>query len=94
MEHDVEEKLKSKVKQNGGIALKLVSPGYAGMPDRLVIFPFGKLAFIELKAPKKKPRKLQVVRHMMLRGYGFKVYVVDEVKKIDEIIKEIKEDEP
>mgnify|MGYP000506145805 CR=1 FL=1 len=50
-----EEKLVIAVKQMGGICPKFVSPGFDGMPDRLVLLPFGKIAFVEVKAPNKKP---------------------------------------
>lgn len=48
-----EEKLVIAVKQMGGICPKFVSPGFNGMPDRLVLLPFGKVAFVEVKAPSK-----------------------------------------
>lgn len=48
-----EEKLVIAVKQMGGICPKFVSPGFNGMPDRLVLLPFGKVAFVEVKAPNK-----------------------------------------
>ena len=59
------------------------------MPDRLALLPDGKFAFVELKAPGKKPRQLQIARHRLLRKLGFKVYVLDDIDKIGEIIDEI-----
>ena len=50
-EVSVEKRLKKKVNENGGLALKLVSPGFAGVPDRLVLFHDSRIAFVELKAP-------------------------------------------
>ena len=44
----------------GGIALKFTSPGMAGMPDRLVLLPEGKIYFVELKAPDMDLRPLQL----------------------------------
>lgn len=41
-------------KKMGGWAVKFSSPGLDGMPDRLVLFPGGKLGFVELKAPGKR----------------------------------------
>jgi len=38
-----------------GICPKFVSPGYDGMPDRIVLLPKGKFAFVEVKAKNKKP---------------------------------------
>ena len=40
-EKNVESAFINAVKEQGGLALKLVSPGFNGMPDRLVIFPGG-----------------------------------------------------
>lgn len=54
-EKNVESAFIDAVKGQGGLALKLVSPGFNGMPDRLVIFPGGIIAFVEVKAPGKKP---------------------------------------
>lgn len=85
-----EEKLVIAVKQMGGICPKFVSPGFDGMPDRLVLLPFGKIAFVEVKAPNKKPRPLQEARHKMLKRLGFNVYVLDDVKQIGGIIDEIR----
>jgi hypothetical protein len=55
-EKQVENKLTAAVKKAGGIAPKFVSPGFAGMPDRLILLPDGHIAFAELKAPGKLPR--------------------------------------
>ena len=88
-ETEIEKKLVRKVKAKGGIAPKFVSPGYAGMPDRLVLLPGGVFAFAELKAPGMKPRPLQVARHRMLRDLGFKVYVIDEVEQIGGMLDEL-----
>ena len=88
-EKQIEQKLTLMVKAAGGIAPKFVSPGFAGMPDRLVLIPNGVFAFAELKAPGKKPRALQLARHEMLRRLGFKVYVIDGTEQIGEMIDEL-----
>lgn len=80
LERTIELKFVKEVKKNGGIALKLVCPGFIGMPDRLVLMPHGKMFFAEMKAPGQKPRPVQVKRHEMLRNLGFKVYVVDSLE--------------
>ena len=53
-EKDVEQSLLKQVKMAGGQALKFVSPGHNGVPDRLILLPHGKVAFAEMKAPGKK----------------------------------------
>ena len=71
------------------MALKFVSPGMNGVPDRIVLMPDGKMAFVELKALGKKPRPLQLKRKRMLEGLGFPVYVVDNIEQIGGILDEI-----
>lgn len=88
-EREIERQFALAVKKCGGICPKFVAPGYDGMPDRLVLLPDGKLAFVELKAPGKKPRKLQIARHRLLCKLGFKVYVLDDIDRIGEIIDDI-----
>ena len=59
-EKTIEQHLVKAVKNSGGIAPKLVSPGFDGIPDRLVLLPGGKIGFVEVKVPGKEPRPLQV----------------------------------
>ena len=90
LEKNIENKLTTAVKKAGGIAPKFVSPSFAGMPDRLVLLPDGLCAFVEVKAPNKKPRPLQKARHRLLKKLGFKVYVLDDAEQIGGIIDEIR----
>ncbi|PKL12458.1 MAG: nuclease [Spirochaetae bacterium HGW-Spirochaetae-8] len=89
LEKEIEMQLVRTVKQMGGRAVKFISPGFDGMPDRLVLLPGGKCGFVEVKAPGKKPRALQLVRHEMLKALGFKTYVLDTIEQIEEIINDI-----
>ena len=89
-EKQIENKLSSEVKKAGGIALKFVSPGFNGMPDRLVLLPDGHIAFAEIKAPGKKPRPLQLSRHRLLRRLGFRVYVIDDSEQIGGMLDEVR----
>lgn len=88
-EKTIEQKLVKAVKSTGGICPKFVSPGFDGMPDRIVLLPNGKLAFVEVKASGEKPRPLQLARHKMIRHLGFKVYVLDNERQIGVIIDDI-----
>ena len=85
----IEKELVRAVKDKGGIAPKFTSPGFDGMPDRLALLPGGRMGFVELKAPGKKPSALQLARHRLLRRLGFKVYVIDEINQIDSVLEEI-----
>lgn len=92
-EKKIEQKLVTAVKKHGGICPKFVSPGFDGMPDRLLLLPHGRFAFVEVKAPNQKPRPLQLSRHRLLRRLGFRVYVLDALENIDKIIKEVMSNE-
>ena len=89
-EKTTEQKLVAAVKAAGGLALKFTSPGFDGVPDRIVLLPGGKMAFVEGKAPGEKPRPLQLARHRLFRRLGFRVYVLDEKSQIGGMIDEIK----
>ena len=86
LEKALERKLANAIKAAGGIAPKLVCPGFDGMPDRFVLLPKGKVAFVEVKRHGEKPSPLQEARHGLTRRLGFKVYVLDDEKQIQEIV--------
>lgn len=88
-ERFIERKFVEAVKKKGGFASKFVSPGLDGMPDRIVLFPIGKIAFVELKAPGETMRPLQVRRKRQLEKLGFSVYCVDSAEKINGVLQEI-----
>lgn len=88
-EKQIEKKLITEVKKCGGICPKWVSPGFDGVPDRIVLLPGMKIAFVEVKAPGEKPRPLQLARHKFLRRLGFQVYVLDNESQIGGMIDEI-----
>lgn len=80
-ERDVERALIRQVRKAGGLCLKFVSPGWDGAPDRVCLWPGGRITFVELKAPGKKPRPLQIRRIAQLRELGFEVTVVDSLER-------------
>ena len=86
----IEKKLVKAVKKAGGIAPKLICPGFDGMPDRIVLLPSGYMGFVEVKVPGKVPRPLQEARHRMLRMLGYKVYVLDRAEQIELILEGIR----
>ncbi len=89
-EKEIESKLVQSVKAVGGIAPKFTSPGFDGMPDRILLLPGGHIGFVEAKAPGEKPRPLQLARHKLLYGLGFRVYILDNVRQIERILDEIR----
>ncbi len=89
-EKAIEQKLVRAVKLMGGLAPKFVSPGLDGVPDRIVLLPSAKLAFVELKADGKKLRPLQVRRKRQLEALGFSVYCINSVNQIEGVLNEIR----
>ncbi len=88
-EKAIEKKLVMAAKRRGGMAVKFTSPGMNGMPDRLVLLPDGRMGFVELKAPQKKPRLAQELRMRQLRRLGFYAVVIDGVDQIGGVLDEI-----
>lgn len=84
-----EQKLVRAVKTMGGLALKFITPGYNGVPDRIILLAGGKAAFVELKAKGKKMRPLQVKRKRELESLGFSVYCIDNANQIGEVLSAI-----
>lgn len=90
LESTIEKKLKKQIELIGGKALKFVSPGMSGVPDRIVLLPHGRIVFVELKAPGKKRRKLQEYRAKELEKLGFRVDCIDSIEGINKFISEVK----
>lgn len=87
LEREIESKLVKPVKQLGGLCLKLVCPGFTGVPDRLILLPGGHVLFVETKAPGKRERSRQVYVQGLLARLGFMVFPsVDSAEKVDIVI--------
>lgn len=91
-EKSIEEKLTAAVKAQGGVCWKFTSPGTAGVPDRIVLMPFGRIGFVEVKAPGERGtpagrlRPLQCLRIKTLRRLSFKAFVLDSPDQIGGIV--------
>lgn len=93
LEKTVEKELCCRVKNDlGGLALKFVSPGQNGVPDRIVLLPYGRIYFVETKAPGKKLRKLQGYVCDLIKQLGFEVLWIDTIEKVDAFVRKAKED--
>lgn len=88
-EKEIEKRLVQEVRKRGGLCWKFTSPGTDGVPDRIVLMPDKKIAFVELKATGEKMRPLQKYRKLQLKELGFPVYCIDNVVQIVPILDEI-----
>lgn len=73
LESEVEKKLVQGVKKLGGLCLKWVSPGYSGVPDRIVFLPGGRVYFVELKQDRGRLSERQKYVHKQLKNVGREV---------------------
>ncbi|WP_100065004.1 VRR-NUC domain-containing protein [Miniphocaeibacter massiliensis] len=87
LEKEIERELVVECKKHGGQCLKFITPSMMGVPDRILLFPKGKVGFVEVKRPKEVPRPIQVRRIEQLRNLGFKVFILDNKRDIENIIK-------
>ena len=88
-EKQIESKLVKAVRQLRGLCLKFVSPSFDGVPDRIVLLPEGKIAFVETKRTGGKMRPLQLRRKKQIEQLGFKVFCLDDPNDIKEVLDEI-----
>lgn len=85
----IESRLVQEVQSREGLCWKFTSPGTDGVPDRIVLMPGGKIAFVEVKAPGEKMRALQIRRKQQLERVGFSVYCLDSLEQIRPILDEV-----
>lgn len=85
----VERKLVELTKINNGMCIKLLCNHILGLPDRLCLFPGGKLAFVELKTTGEKPKRIQIFMHKKLRALGFRVEVIDTIEGVINFVDEM-----
>ena len=88
-EQKIERRLKKEIELIGGKALKFVSPGVSGVPDRIVLLPGGKVIFIELKAPGKILNPIQAFRRKEFNKLGFETKVIDSIESVLQFIREV-----
>lgn len=89
LEKEVEKYLVREIKKLGGVSFKFISPGNAGVPDRIVIIPTGKVLFVELKTDKGKLTKLQESQIRKISGLGVEVKVLYGIEGVRKFINEI-----
>lgn len=87
-EHELEDWACARFAEAGHVCLKFVSPGFPGVPDRLLLTNRGRVLFIEFKAPAMAPRRTQPAVLAMLRGLGFRAEVIDTRSQVQQVLRD------
>lgn len=90
-EATIEARLAREVKRMGGAAYKFVSPGTAGVPDRIVVLPGGRVLFAELKTDTGRLSPGQRVQLDKLRSLGAEAHVVRGKAGVDAFLARCRE---
>lgn len=90
LEKEIEAYLRDQVKKLGGLCLKFVSPGFTGVPDRLIMIKPKIFFYVELKKKNKQLSPRQLFVKKQFKKLGFEVYRVDSKKEVKKIINEIR----
>ena len=90
-EREIEMLLRDGVRQLGGKAYKWVSPGNAGVPDRIVVLPGGTVHFVELKNDGGRLTRLQKVQQANLRGLDSEVVTLYGADAVRAYLAQVKE---
>lgn len=85
-EKQVEKYLVDRITNLGGLPWKFMSPGTAGVPDRIVIMN-GLICFVELKRPKGgRVSDMQQWRIDQLKKHGVKAYVLKNKDEVAHLV--------
>lgn len=88
LEKSIENVLRKAVEAEGGLCLKWVCPGHRGVPDRMILFPGGIIAFVELKRPgaKVKAGGLQEWWREKIQSFGFPCYEISTAEHVKHLV--------
>jgi len=76
-----------RIERLGGKCLK--GEVVAGFPDRIVLLPGGRVAFVELKTPNGVVSALQREWMADLKALGFRVGLCHDIKEVDEFVESL-----
>lgn len=79
-ESDIEKKVCDYARRKGCLVYKFTSPARRAVPDRLIVAPTGRVGFLELKAPGRKPTRCQSHEIERLRANGANAAWADSVE--------------
>lgn len=90
MEREIEAALVRIVKDHGGLCLKWICPGWAGVPDRIILLPGGRVIFAETKRPKGgRLSSRQAWWRRKLQALGFKHWIIRDHNDLEDLDNEL-----
>ncbi|QXV57412.1 VRR-NUC domain-containing protein [Amycolatopsis sp. TNS106] len=89
-ENAIERYLLRMCRENGLLCMKFVSPGRAGVPDRIVVSPITGVVFVEVKRTAGRLGARQSRMHSKLRHFGAAVHVVDDEAGVDTLVEHLR----
>lgn len=85
-ERTIEQRLGRDLKRLGCLYLKFVSPGTNGVPDRIVVTPWGETIYVELKTDNGRLSEMQAVQIGRLTKRGARVYAIYGVAQAESFV--------
>lgn len=90
LEKDIENWMSKQVRELGGLSFKFVSPGNPGVPDRIYLFPGGRVYFVELKLEIGKLSGLQKWQRSRFEEMGVAFHVIHGMRQAKEFVEVLK----
>ncbi len=88
-ERDVESYLVSQCERRGFPCIKFSSEHKIGMPDRLILLPDQRCAWVELKTKGGHLAEIQKLQHKKLEQIGQRVEVIWAKKDVDRLMQDL-----
>ena len=92
LEKDIERRMCNAFRAKGAMPLKMEAI-VAGLPDRLVVLPGGRVVWVELKTETGRLRPVQEIMIRRLRSMGHTVFVPHGLEEALAVVEEVMPDE-
>lgn len=89
IESEIEKRLVKMVRDKGGLCYKFVSPMNPGVPDRIVITPYGQTIYVELKTEIGSLQRIQQWQISQMQKHGCDVRVLKGLDQVKQFVSEV-----